>query len=209
MLPPCHSTIFLCSSASQRSRPAPRRRRCRSWPAFLATLVYSSRALVTCWGCFGWQLPFGLHAAVQALHVGAASRLVGVVCAAPGAAGAPPGGTFMSLNAGKFRGLMGVLDWPFAVVWPPAPMELSAGTTDAQACRAVVTWAQLTLGWLLPTAALGASHAASWRGAGGSSGGGSGVAAALARQLPLVTFAAAMTIWCVARVAAISHPRGA
>jgi hypothetical protein len=90
--------------------------------------------------------------ALQAAHVAAASRLLPSVCAAPArvapgtaaaAAAAAAGGTFQSLNADKFRAAMAVLDWPFAVVWPPAPTELSLGTTDGAACRAVALWVQV------------------------------------------------------------------
>lgn len=162
---------------------------CNRWPAFLARVLYSSRALVMSWGCFGWQLPFPLHSAVQAVHVFAASRLIAPVCAAPALAKTT---TFMSLNISKIRTVMTVLDWPFAVVWPPAPGELNVSTSNVAACSALILWVQITLGWMVPTSLLAVSLSVGdrWR-------------RAAQEQGVLVTGAIAQAVWCLVRVSAL------
>lgn len=156
-------------------------------------LVYASRALVMSWGCFGWQLPFPLHAGVQLAHTAAAVALVNPICAAPATLDASP--TFMSANIAKIRSLGAALDWPFAVAWPPAPMELAAATSDAAACSALVFWMQAVLGWMVPTAVLSMLLAARGRHAGRWGD----------QQGWLLTAAAAQALWCIARVSALKY----
>ena len=161
-------------------------------------MLYSSRALVVSWGCFGWQLmPFSLHMTVQAAHIFAASRLVAPVCAAPALLStASKTTTFMSLNIAKIRTVMTVLDWPFAVVWPPAPGELNAATSDVAACSALIFWIQISLGWLVPTSLLASSLRVGlgdrWR-------------RAVQDQGMFVTGALAQAVWCIVRVAALKY----
>lgn len=145
------------------------------------------------WGCFGWQLPFPLHVAMQAAHVAAASRLVSPVCAAPALASST---TFMSLNISKIRTVMTVLDWPFAVVWPPAPGELNTATSNVAACSALVFWVQMTLGWVVPTSLLASSL---------SVGEGERWRRAVQEQGVLVTGALAQALWCFIRVGALKY----
>jgi hypothetical protein len=152
------------------------------------------------WGCFGWQLPFPLHVAVQAAHVAAASRLVAPACAAPVLLSAlsktGKTTTFMSSNIEKIRTVMTVLDWPFAVVWPPAPGELNAGTSNIAACTALIFWVQISLGWLVPTSLLAASLSVGdrWR-------------RAAQEQGVLVTGTTAQALWCLIRVGALKFIR--
>ena len=144
------------------------------------------------WGCFGWQLPLPAHAAVQAIHVASAARLVRPLCVLPAAAGAPA--TFLSYNIPKFRSAMTLLDWPFAVVWPPAPLELGAATSDTAACAAVTLWLQAVLGWLVPTTLLALSVRPA-RGPG----------KLLRENAALAVGTLAQAAWCVVRVAALKY----
>jgi hypothetical protein len=98
----------------------------------------------------------------------------------------------MSLNIEKIRTVMTVLDWPFAVVWPPAPGDLNAGTSNIAACSALIFWAQITLGWLIPTSLLASSLS-----------GGNRWRRAAQDQGVLVTGALAQALWCFIRVAAL------
>lgn len=73
------------------------------WPALLLTLLYSSRALVACWGALAWQLPLPWHIPVQALHVALAGwRLAPAVCNA---------GDALRGNPAKLQALALLLDW--------------------------------------------------------------------------------------------------
>lgn len=141
------------------------------------------------WGCFGWQLPFPLHAAVQAAHVAAASQLITPLCAAPTPLTDPTAQTLMSENIGKFRNVIAVLDWPFAVLWPPAPRELNAATSDVAACTAVIFWSQAVLGWLIPTALLVASLTLRGR-----------WDRTVQEHGAVVTGSIAQALWCITRV---------
>ena len=84
---------------------------------------------------------------------------------------------------------MHILDWPFAVLWPPAPRELNVATSDVAACTAVVLWSQLVLGWLIPTALLAMSL--SLRGRWDRTVQEHGV---------IVTGSIAQAVWCITRV---------
>lgn len=87
---------------------------------------------------------------------------------------------------------MAVLDWPFAVVWPPAPGELNVSTSNTAACSALIFWVQITLGWLVPTMLLASSLSVGgmWR-------------RAAQEQGTLVTGVVAQAMWCSIRVSAI------
>jgi hypothetical protein len=153
----------------------------RSWGSLLGLLAFESRAAIAAWGAFGWQLPFALQVAAQAAHVAAAAHLVPALCADAAAGGAA---TLLSLNRAKFRAAARALDAPFALVWAPAPRELAAATPDAATCAALVRWAQVVAGFLLPTALLA-----------GAGTGGARVARWLGPRAPLAGALAAQGVW--------------
>lgn len=122
--------------------PPPPHRPLRSWPALLATLLYSSRTLVVAgWGAFGFALPLPLFAAAQAAHVAlSAWRVAPAACRPHGA---------LAGSADKLQDLALLLDWPLRLVGGiPAAMPPQA------ACLALTMWTQFAGALLLPTAVL-------------------------------------------------------
>lgn len=87
-----------------------------------------------------------------------------------------------------------VLDWPFAVVWPPAPQALAALTSEGAACGALVAWVQAVVGCVLPTALLTAVSKYHWN------------VRWIRRHkehVPLVVGMVVPGVWCIAHVVAI------
>lgn len=113
-----------------------------SWPALLATLLYSSRTLVVAgWGAFGFALPLPLFVAAQGAHVAlSAWRLAPALCR--------PGGT-LAASADKLHVLALLLDWPLRLVGG----DVGAMPPQA-ACLALTMWTQVAGALVLPTAVL-------------------------------------------------------
>ena len=138
---------------------------------------------------------------MQATHVAAASKnLIGPVCALPFSpttnltTSASPTTTFLSLNIDKFRAMMALLDWPFAVVSPSVYGGLGERAGDVAVCTAVVLWTQVVFGWLVPTLLLAVSLNFSGR-----------VGKVLSEKGGVLCAAVAQTLWCVVRVFTLKY----
>lgn len=113
-----------------------------SWPALLATLLYSSRTLVVAgWGAFGFALPLPLFVAAQAAHVALSAWHVAPAVCRPD--------SVLAGSADKLQALALLLDWPLRLVGgslEPLPPRA--------ACLALTMWTQFAGALLLPTAVL-------------------------------------------------------